>query len=123
MKESLLSLNKEGCQPCRAGAPKSTEQEIDEYLNGLDGWELDTSTSVLKISKTFIFSKYAESLSFVNKVAVCSEEEEHHPVMLFEFRQVTVQWWTHKIEGLHLNDFIMASKCDALYANLSVRLP
>jgi 4a-hydroxytetrahydrobiopterin dehydratase len=28
--------------------------------------------------------------------------------------KVTVSWWSHKIRGLHRNDFIMAAKTDAL---------
>jgi pterin-4a-carbinolamine dehydratase len=26
-----------------------------------------------------------------------------------------VDWWTHKIGGLHRNDFIMAAKTDEIY--------
>jgi len=28
---------------------------------------------------------------------------------------VTVTWWTHKINGLHRDDFIMAAKTNALF--------
>ncbi len=44
-----------------------------------------------------------------------AEEEGHHPIILIEWGQVTVTWWTHKIKGLHRNDFIMAAKTDELY--------
>lgn len=118
-----MGLEKKSCEPCHAGAPKASESEISEYLQGLAGWSLDSSTNVQKITKTFPFTKYAESLAFVNKVAEGSEEEGHHPVMHFEFRQVTVQWWTHKIEGLHLNDFVMAAKCEQYYADMKISLP
>jgi 4a-hydroxytetrahydrobiopterin dehydratase len=117
-----MELNKKNCEPCHAGATKATEREIENYLEALDGWSLDSSTLILKLTKTFSFTKYAESLTFVNRIADASEGEGHHPVMLFEFRQVTVNWWTHKIEGLHMNDFIMAAKCDGFYATMNVSL-
>jgi 4a-hydroxytetrahydrobiopterin dehydratase len=42
------------------------------------------------------------------------ELEDHHPLIITEWGRVTVQWWTHKIHGLHQNDFIMAAKTDVL---------
>ena len=43
-----------------------------------------------------------------------AEEEGHHPALLTEWGRMTVTWWTHKISGLHRNDFIMAAKTDEL---------
>lgn len=117
-----MNLKEKGCEPCRVGAPKASSEEIQDYLKALPNWEVDESSAVKKIKKTYAFTRYAESLDFVNRVGECSEDQGHHPVMLFEFRQVTVEWWTHKIEGLHVNDFVMASKCDGLYADMVIDL-
>ena len=43
-----------------------------------------------------------------------AEAEDHHPLIVLEWGKVTVEWWTHKINGLHRNDFIAAAKTDAL---------
>ncbi|MEP0825876.1 MAG: 4a-hydroxytetrahydrobiopterin dehydratase, partial [Nitrososphaera sp.] len=64
--------------------------------------------------KSFAFKDFAEALAFTNRVGAIAEQEGHHPDILTEWGKVTVSWWTHKIKGLHKNDFIMAAKTDAL---------
>jgi len=54
-------------------------------------------------------------LRFANRVGEIAEAEGHHPAILTEWGKVNVAWWTHKIKGLHKNDFIMAAKTDCLY--------
>ena len=68
-----------------------------------------------KLICSFAFLSYKESISFTNKVANLAEEEDHHPEIILEWGKVTVLWWSHKIKGLHMNDFICASKTDKLY--------
>jgi 4a-hydroxytetrahydrobiopterin dehydratase len=60
------------------------------------------------------FQKFAEALTFTNRVGALAEDEGHHPALLTEWSRVTVTLWTHKIRGLHRNDFIMAAKIDSL---------
>jgi 4a-hydroxytetrahydrobiopterin dehydratase len=36
-------------------------------------------------------------------------------MLVTEWGRVEVRWWTHKINGLHRNDFILAAKTDVLY--------
>ena len=43
-----------------------------------------------------------------------SEAEQHHPDLYLAWGKVTMQVWTHKIDGLSENDFILAAKADAL---------
>jgi 4a-hydroxytetrahydrobiopterin dehydratase len=54
-------------------------------------------------------------MDFTNRVAVIAEEQGHHPLIVTEWGRVAVQWWTHKIKGLHRNDFIMAAKTDEIF--------
>ena len=61
---------------------------------------------------------FAEALEFTNDVGAIAEEEGHHPAILTEWGRVTVTWWTHKIRGLHRNDFIMAAKTDQIYEDV-----
>jgi len=56
----------------------------------------------------------SRTLEFTNKVSALAEQEDHHPLIITEYGRVTLQWWTHKIKGLHKNDFIMAAKSDQL---------
>ena len=57
---------------------------------------------------------FVTTLSASTKVVELAEEEDHHPAILLEWGRVEVTWWTHKIGGLHKNDFIAAAKTDLL---------
>jgi 4a-hydroxytetrahydrobiopterin dehydratase len=64
----------------------------------------------------FTFGNFAQALDYTNRVGTLAEEAGHHPALLVEWGKVTVSWWTHKIKGLHRNDFIMAARSDEAYA-------
>ncbi len=73
------------------------------------------STVIGNIQRAFRFENFAQALSFTDRVGALAEKEGHHPSILTEWGRVTVRWWTHKIKGLHLNDFIMASQTDVAF--------
>ncbi|MGH9933946.1 MAG: 4a-hydroxytetrahydrobiopterin dehydratase, partial [Nitrososphaerales archaeon] len=70
---------------------------------------------IKRLERVFKFDNFAKSLEFAIKVGELAEAEGHHPALLVEWGRVTVQWWTHKIKGMHRNDFIMAAKTDKLH--------
>ena len=47
--------------------------------------------------------------------ATLAEAEQHHPDLHVAWGKVRVEVWTHKIRGLHKNDFILAAKTDRLF--------
>lgn len=102
------------CEACRADAPRVADDELPDLLKQIPDWQPVTSDSVLKLNKVFNFENYADAISFTNKIADLAEEEDHHPAILLEWGRVEVTWWTHKINGLHKNDFIAAAKTDLL---------
>ena len=104
------------CVACRRDAPKVTDAEIAEYHPQVSEWELIERDEINRLERLFQFDGFAQALAFTNRVGELAEEEGHHPALLTEWGRVTVTWWTHKIRGLHRNDFIMAAKTDALYA-------
>lgn len=108
------NLSNEFCEACKIDAPKVTEPESQILLEELRDWDL-INESVHQLQRVFIFSNYGSSLNFANKVANLAEEEDHHPHIALEWGKVTVSWWSHKINGLHKNDFICAAKTDLLY--------
>lgn len=106
----LTELKDKKCIPCSAGAPSLTPEEIQEYLKDVkEGWELREDKF---IEKTFKFKNFRQALDFTNQVGELAEEEGHHPDIFLAWGRVVVKLWTHKIGGLHENDFIMASKID-----------
>ncbi len=107
------------CAACRRDAPTATAQEIAELLPQIPDWEPVDEDGIGRLRRAFAFDDFASALQFTNEVGRIAEEEAHHPAVLTEWGRVTVTWWTHKIKGLHRNDFIMAAKTN----ELSRRLP
>lgn len=109
-----MSLDEMKCEPCRGGMPTLTNAEIDHYYQQLQRWSVVEKDGIKRLERSFTFKDFAEALAFTNKVGEIAERQGHHPDILTEWGKVTVTWWTHKIRGLHKNDFIMAAKTDAL---------
>ena len=110
----MSDLTSKKCEACRIGAPLASQAEIDEFMPQLLGWEIIEVDGINQLKKSFKFDNFVDALSFTNKVGALCEEENHHPAIVTEWGKVTVTWWSHKIKGLHVNDFIMAAKTDAL---------
>jgi 4a-hydroxytetrahydrobiopterin dehydratase len=107
-------LTNQKCTACRRDSPRVTEAEIRELKPNIPDWTLVEREGILRLERVFRFTNFAEALNFTNRVGALAEEEGHHPAILTEWGRVTVTLWTHKIRGLHRNDFIMAAKVDAL---------
>ena len=108
------------CVACRSDAPTVTEAEIAELQPLVSEWEIVEQDGIKKLTRVFRFGDFAEALAFTNTLGELAEQENHHPALLTEWGRTTVTWWTHKIKGLHRNDFVMAAKADELYRRLSV---
>jgi 4a-hydroxytetrahydrobiopterin dehydratase len=103
------------CVPCRGGEPTVTEGEMAELHPQVSDWQIVERDQIKRLERAFKFKNFVEALQFTNRVGELAEEQGHHPALLTEWGRVTVTWWTHKIKGLHRNDFIMAAKTDELY--------
>lgn len=112
----MEALTQMKCVACRKGEPTVTEEEIAEFSPQIPEWRTDNVDGIDRLERTFTFSNFVDALDFTNKVGALAEAEGHHPALLTEWGKVTVVWWTHKIKGLHRNDFIMAAKTDQMYA-------
>ncbi len=110
--ETLVSMQ---CVACRAGEPTVTEEEIAAYQPQVAAWQIVEREGIQRLERTFKFRNFAQALAFTNRVGALAEAQGHHPAILTEWGKVTVTWWTHKIRGLHRNDFIMAAKTDEIY--------
>jgi 4a-hydroxytetrahydrobiopterin dehydratase len=110
----MSALTNEKCIACRRDAPRVTEAEIGELRPQIPDWALVEREGIQRLERVFRFTNFADALSFTNRVGALAEEEGHHPAILTEWGGVTVTLWTHKIRGLHRNDFIMAAKLDSL---------
>ena len=109
-----MSLEESKCEACTIDAPLVSDLEAKNLLSELDGWIIESVSGIDQLVKTYKFSNYGESLDFSNKVADLAESEDHHPRIVLEYGSVEVSWWSHKIKGLHKNDFICAAKTDLI---------
>ena len=105
------------CVACRRDAPTVTDEEIAELHPQIPQWELVEIDGIKRLQRVFSFDDFTEALAFTNGVGRIADADGHHPALLTEWGRTTVSWWTHKIRGLHRNDFIMAAKTDKLYGS------
>lgn len=107
-----MSLTQKTCEPCRGGIPPLNSVEAQAFLKQTPRWSLiDTDT---KLSRTFKTADFASALEFVNAIGTLAETEGHHPDITFGWGYCSVVLYTHKIKGLHENDYIMAAKISEL---------
>jgi len=110
----MEKLYKRHCEPCGLGAPVVTEEEANDFLVSVPGWKKEFHDGVEKLVREFFFVEFTDAFNFAYKIASLSEREDHHPSITTEWGKVTVYWWSHRINGLHVNDFIMAAKTDMI---------
>jgi len=110
----MSQLREMKCVVCRGGEPTLTDSEIYMLQPQVPEWQVKEVDGVKRLERVFKFKNFAQALLFTDKVGALAEEEDHHPLIITEYGRATVNWWTHKIGGLHRNDFIMAAKTDEL---------
>ena len=108
-----MTLSKKTCTPCRGGIDPLTLPEAEALLPQAPGWQLLENGG--RLERRFSFKTFASALAFVNRVGDLAEQEGHHPDITFGWGYAHVLFYTHKIGGLHENDFIMAAKVSELY--------
>jgi len=99
------------CIPCKGGIPPLNEEEVKERMLQLESWDAENNHHLIR---SFEFKDFQSALDFVNQVGQLAEQENHHPEICFTWGKVDIRIWTHKIDGLHDNDFILAAKINAL---------
>lgn len=105
-------LVNQDCVPCKGGVEPLQGEGLDEYVRSLsEGWQVVEGHHLEKIFK---LKDFKQALELTNKIGRIAEEQGHHPVITLTWGKVTVKIWTHKIDGLHVNDFILAVKIDKI---------
>jgi len=109
----MTDLFEKKCVPCEGGTPSLEYNEIHKYLKKVDGWDVKKNEKKnYYIEKKFNFKNFIESQKFINIVGNISENEGHHPDISFGWGYAIIKIYTHSVEGLSENDFILASKID-----------
>ena len=112
MVDDMEGLSERSCVPCRGGIPPLTEPAATDLLRRTPGWSLAENGT--RLQRQFEFRDFVAAMGFVNRVADIAEQEGHHPDIAIHWNKVELVLWTHKIGGLHENDFILAAKINRL---------
>lgn len=108
----MTSLKDSACTECRVDAQRVTEIEVAELMAHIPEWHIQMVDGESRLVRCYKFENFKESLAFTNQIGELAEAQQHHPEILTEWGKVTISWWTHKIKGLHRNDFILAAKTE-----------
>lgn len=111
----MVALEEQKCVPCEGGVEPLSDQEIQSLKPSIPDWQLISEAGEKHLKRTFKFPDFKQALEFTNAVGEAAEAEGHHPVITLTWGEATVLWWTHAINGLHKNDFVMAARSDRFY--------
>lgn len=106
-----MSLTEEKCLPCEGIGRTMTAEEATAKLHEVPGWTIVDKA----IEREFQFKDFPTALAFVNRVGDIAEAEGHHPnITLHSWNKVRLSLYTHALDGLTANDFIVAAKVNTL---------
>jgi len=106
-----ISLTEKHCRACELGEGKLSPDDIKAFIIHVPKWGVVNNH---EISRQFIFKNFTGALAFVNKVGALAESEGHHPDIKFGWGYAEITLFTHSVDGLSENDFILAAKIDRL---------
>ncbi len=110
------SLTTKRCESCEGIGEALKQEQIAQLMSQLaEGWKVTPDQKQIK--KSFSFSDFYETMAFVNALAWIANQENHHPDLEIGYNYCHITFMTHALEGLSLNDFICAAKCDQLLTN------
>jgi 4a-hydroxytetrahydrobiopterin dehydratase len=99
------------CEPCTGDVPALSQILCEVHVEALDGWQLEFP----RIRKFYEMKDFRAALAWINRVGMLAEEEAHHPNLhIRNWNEVEIELYTHKIDGLSINDFVLAKKIDGL---------
>ena len=107
----MSELSSKTCVPCKGDVPALEGAELARLHRQVPGWELVEGHH---LKKGFRFRDFRGALDFVNRVGELAEEQGHHPDVSLGWGWAEISIFTHSIDGLSENDFILAAKVDAL---------
>jgi 4a-hydroxytetrahydrobiopterin dehydratase len=107
----MTALTGKKCAPCSGESGPLAGEALQQMRNQLSAWDLVDGHH---LTRTFRFRDFAGGLAFVNRVGELAEKEAHHPDICLSWGKVRIELWTHKVNGLTENDFILAAKIDQL---------
>ena len=110
----MILLSQQKCVPCHGNVSPVSDEEIAQYQSQIPNWSINREKGVSFLERSFRLAHFQQALELAQRIGEIAEQQQHHPTLIVEWGQLTVQWWTHAINRLHQNDFVMAAKTDAI---------
>ena len=105
-------LARRNCVPCKGGIPPLAADRIEELHLQVSGeWKVVEGHH---LERAITLKNFRQAMALANRIAEVAESQGHHPDLLVSWGGLKVTFFTHAIDGLHENDFIMAARVDAL---------
>jgi 4a-hydroxytetrahydrobiopterin dehydratase len=114
-----MSIADEHCVAVTRRSKAVAAAERAQLSSEIHDWKTTVHDGVERLERVFKFQDFAQALAFTNRVGAQADAEDHHPALLTEWGRVTVSWWTHVVDGLHRNDFVMAARTERIFAEFS----
>ena len=111
---AINNLVDQVCTPCTKTSAALTCDQIDQLIGLLPQWQVLELNGVSQLTRSYSCADFNGAMDGASIVAKLAEAHSHHPALVIEWGKITVTWWTHSINGLHQNDFILAAKTDQL---------
>lgn len=102
------------CEPCSGNASLATSDEITQWSAETPDWQIIERDGVAQLYRCIKTANFVESIDLAQRIAQIAEASNHHPQLTVNWGSLEIYWWTHKLRGLHRNDFIMAAMTDEL---------
>lgn len=110
---TACDLTQKKCLPCEGGVPALNADQVRQLLPAVPDWKLTADGH--RIRREWRVKEFLTALDFFNRIGKLAEDEDHHPDLhLVGYRNVAIEIWTHAVDGLTENDFILAAKIDKL---------
>ncbi|KKI18521.1 4a-hydroxytetrahydrobiopterin dehydratase [Sphingomonas sp. ABOLG] len=89
-----------------------SEAERAEALDALPDWDYDEGRDA--ISRSIVFTDFAEAFGFMTQVALIAERADHHPEWTNVWNRVEITLTTHDAGGLSARDVDLATAIDSI---------
>jgi len=118
----MIALELRRCSEIKGSTIAMSDLECEQMLGQLSMWKIILVNGSKSLAKRFVFVSYHQALLFTKSIAAAAILENHHPKIILEYDSVEVNWWTHSVKGLHMNDFVMAAKTDISFLSIKEKL-
>jgi len=108
----VTTLVERRCAACAPGTPALSPEQLEELCKEVPAWSI---VDGVKIRREYRFKTYMDGARWVPIIAEIADNDDHHPDLHVFFKKVVVELWTHTVNGLSENDFIVAAKFDRAY--------